>query len=416
MTIASARRELDDLLAGELGRDNFDELVRHVYDSYSGVDFTDSRIRELEAQVEAAPEEEQHGLLEKLGTLHFARGNYAPAAEQLEKVRTRKTAAHFLGRAYLKLGREREAIEYLDKGRSGHEDQETDILMIEAYCNLREYEPVEELLAGLPNDQEASADVLYAKGRAAEVQGEYGRAMEHFEAALDREAEHSRSLFRLALNCDLNGEDDRARELYERCVNLQPTYVGALINLGVLCEDSGDYEQAVNCYKRVLAIEPTHKQAQLYLKDAESSLTMYVDVSKPQRLRTMEEIFGLPEGGLEESGTLSAPTARDNALNDSEVQDLLGRYQATGARTGRAISALEAGEDIPVQERLSMSAEELELSTRSRKCMERLGVTTVGQLIQLTTRQLLGVPNFGATSLKEIETKLGALGLSLKDD
>jgi len=416
MTIASVRRKLDDLLTGELGRENFDELVRHVYDSYSSVDFADTRIRELEAQVEGASGEEQRSLLEKLGTLHFARGNYAAAAEQLEKVRTRKTAAHFLGRAYLELGREREAIEYLDKGRSGQEDQETDVLMIEAYCNLREYEPAEELLKRLPDDEGACADVLYARGRVAEVQGEYGRAIEHFEAALEREPEHTRSLFRLALNCDLNGEDDRARELYERCVNLQPTYVGALINLGVLCEDHGDYERAINCYKRVLAIEPTHKQAQLYLKDAESSLTMYVDVSKPQRLRTMDEIFGLTEGDLEESGMTPAPAARDNAADDREVQDLLARYQATGARTGRAISALEAGEDIPVQERLNMSAEELELTTRSRKCLERLGVTTVGQLIQLSTKQLLAVPNFGATSLKEIETKLGALGLSLKDD
>lgn len=66
-----------------------------------------------------------------------------------------------------------------------------------------------------------------------------------------------------------------------------------------------------------------------------------------------------------------------------------------------------AGE-VPVPERLrdlfGRSIEDLaELSIRSRNSLQKENITTLGQLIQKTEEEMLGIENFGKKSLKEIQ-------------
>ena len=61
------------------------------------------------------------------------------------------------------------------------------------------------------------------------------------------------------------------------------------------------------------------------------------------------------------------------------------------------------------------SVAELELSVRSRKCLQRLGINTLGELISRSEAELMAIKNFGQTSLVEIERRLGELGLSLRE-
>ncbi len=49
---------------------------------------------------------------------------------------------------------------------------------------------------------------------------------------------------------------------------------------------------------------------------------------------------------------------------------------------------------------------DLNLSVRARKCMVRLGLTTIGELIRKTGDDLLECKNFGVTSLNEVREKL----------
>jgi DNA-directed RNA polymerase subunit alpha len=63
---------------------------------------------------------------------------------------------------------------------------------------------------------------------------------------------------------------------------------------------------------------------------------------------------------------------------------------------------------------LNRPVAELELSVRSRKCLQRLGVTAIGELIQRTESELMTIKNFGQTSLNEIKTQLAQIGLSLR--
>jgi DNA-directed RNA polymerase subunit alpha len=59
---------------------------------------------------------------------------------------------------------------------------------------------------------------------------------------------------------------------------------------------------------------------------------------------------------------------------------------------------------------------ELNLSVRARKCMARLGLATIGELIRKTGDDLLECKNFGVTSLNEVREKLTLMGLKLRGD
>jgi DNA-directed RNA polymerase subunit alpha len=59
---------------------------------------------------------------------------------------------------------------------------------------------------------------------------------------------------------------------------------------------------------------------------------------------------------------------------------------------------------------------ELSLSVRARKCMVRLGLNTMGELLRKSADDLLECKNFGVTSLNEVRQKLGDLGLKLRGE
>ena len=74
--------------------------------------------------------------------------------------------------------------------------------------------------------------------------------------------------------------------------------------------------------------------------------------------------------------------------------------------------------DLSPQEQamMSRSVSDLNLSVRARKCMARLGITTLGELIQRSPDELLSTKNFGVTSLNEIRQQLGEINLKLRND
>ena len=103
-----------------------------------------------------------------------------------------------------------------------------------------------------------------------------------------------------------------------------------------------------------------------------------------------------------------------------EIRELL---SAHGLRIGQNLHKIHSREHIVDQ---SMTPEEqammnrlvgdLNLSVRSRKCMSRLNIQTIGQLVARTPDELLSSRNFGVTSLNEIRLKLGEVGIRLRND
>ena len=78
------------------------------------------------------------------------------------------------------------------------------------------------------------------------------------------------------------------------------------------------------------------------------------------------------------------------------------RAQAVGLDDRRAVESLSA-EDRAM---LAKPIGDLNLSVRARKCMTKLGIQTVGELLSHTGDELLECKNFGVTSLNEVREKL----------
>jgi DNA-directed RNA polymerase subunit alpha len=104
-----------------------------------------------------------------------------------------------------------------------------------------------------------------------------------------------------------------------------------------------------------------------------------------------------------------------------EVRDLLGAH---GLRVGQNLGMARMREPLFTPASMSpqeqavqmMPLSDLNLSVRARKCMSRLGLTTLGDLIQKSPDELLGSRNFGVTSLNEIRAKLAEINLKLRND
>ena len=67
-------------------------------------------------------------------------------------------------------------------------------------------------------------------------------------------------------------------------------------------------------------------------------------------------------------------------------------------------------------ERYHTSIEELGLSVRSYNCLKRSGLMTVGQVLEKSDEQLLGLRNFGEKSFLEVMDRLRELGFLAQDD
>ena len=194
--------------------------------------------------------------------------------------------------------------------------------------------------------------VLFVLGAIAEAEGDYALAQERYQEALALDPEHVDSLFRLAFQHDLSGDDDAAITLYERARRVNPPRTNILINLGILYEDRSEYLKASECYRSVLARYPNHPRAKPFLRDSESSESMVLDVDSDRK------------------------EDRRNQLLRTPISDF-------------------------------------ELSVRSRNCLAKMNIQSLGDLIQRTEAELLSYKNFGETSLQEIKDILGAKGLRL---
>ncbi|QSO48016.1 DNA-directed RNA polymerase subunit alpha [Alicyclobacillus mengziensis] len=83
---------------------------------------------------------------------------------------------------------------------------------------------------------------------------------------------------------------------------------------------------------------------------------------------------------------------------------------------GKDTDIMVEKEDTSSDKTLEMPIEELDLSVRSYNCLKRAGINTVGELCSRTEEEMMKVRNLGRKSLEEVVEKLGALGLSLRED
>jgi DNA-directed RNA polymerase subunit alpha len=311
---------------------------------------------------------------------------------------------------------------------------------IEKACLAGKVGEAEQILQKTPKAEIETADYQSSLGRIREVQGRYEEAIESYERALQLDATHRPTLFRLAYLYDLRGEEGLAIDYYKQCVQQPPVSEGALMNLGVLYEDAGRYDDAIECFRRILQGNPTNARARLFLRDAESSKTMYYDEESERRRDKRNQVLEIPVTDFELSvrsrnclKKMNIRTLGDlirhsevellsyKNFGETSLQEIKDMLVSKGLHLGMAVEPAEERHAPPpvaappatrgAAETIRMG--ELELSARSRKALERLGMESLGDLTKVSEEKLLAQKNFGETSLNEIKQVLRRYGLNL---
>jgi len=288
----------------------------------------------------------------------------------------------------------------------------------------------------------AQARQLYDQAMKVLSAGQIETAIDRLDEAHELDHENEDVMFKLAYLLDLRGDDRRAIEIYEILADRRPVREGVLLNLAILYEDVARYHDAETCLDRILSVNPNHNRCRLYSKDVDSSLSMMYDEDNEKRAEKRNALLETPVTDFELSvrarnclkkmnirtlGDLLKITEAEllgyKNFGETSLEEIRGMLNNKGLHLGQALEEQQsqARKDLlktvaaNVPEHVLMkSVNELEFSVRSRKALQRLGINTVGELATRTEAELLGVKNFGQTSLMEIKQRLTELGLGLR--
>ncbi|MEM6331245.1 MAG: DNA-directed RNA polymerase subunit alpha C-terminal domain-containing protein [Planctomycetota bacterium] len=416
------------------------EIAAAISSNYAKYRELREAVAELEEQQTRTP-----ATAARLGVCLYLMGRYSDAVAMLSGSDGGALTHYYLGRAHLALDEYSAALtDYEAAAKAGYDRDVVALAIAEAHRYAGDTEKALSHLDNLSGAVEQTAEYLYQ--RAVTVQalgGSPDEVVALLERAVAADGEHAGALFGLALQNDRCGNDQDARELYERASVQFPSHVGTLLNLGVLYEDMEQYERAKACYQRILDAYPDHQRARLFFKDADASRDMYYDEEARRQQDRMSQVLSIPVTDFELSvrsrnclQKMGIMTLGD--LTETSEQELLssknfGETSLIEIREMLTSKGLDLGqfanqrrEQEPAYDPDSMSADEramldrpisdLNLSVRARKCMVRLGLTTVGELVRRTGDDLLECKNFGVTSLNEVREKLTVQGLKLRGD
>jgi DNA-directed RNA polymerase subunit alpha len=283
----------------------------------------------------------------------FALGRYSDSLDWLKHAGSGRVQSLLAGKALRALKRYDEAIAAIEQAQQkGTDNFEVTMLITDCLRRAGKPDQAKEKLETVKRMGDIRAEYHYQLGRLYDVDGKHEKAMEEYNRAITLDHNHIEALFSLAYACDLYGDEQQAVEYYEKCLQTGVVHVSTLLNLTVLYEEAGDYDKAMQCVKQVLACHPNHLRAQMYLKDITSSMTMYYDEDQERRTDLRNQVLQVP------------------------ISDF-------------------------------------ELSVRSRNCLKKMNIRTLGDLLRVTEAELLAYKNFGETSLQEIKSILQAKGLRL---
>ena len=287
----------------------------------------------------------------------------------------------------------------------------------------------------------AKAQELHQRGMAAEAEGDRIAAIEAYREAV-AESPLTESRFRLAWLLDLMGEEEEALSLYQSLAADDQPHINALVNLAIMLEDRGQYDEAMRTLRPVLESDPNHPRARMFQRDCEASESMLFDEDterdqgrfntmldtpvtdfelsvrarnclKKMNIRTLGDLLKVSEAEL-----LSYRNFGETSL--VEIKNML---SSKGLRLGQGVDgqlrrnpndAFEELKGLAPDHVLNKPISSLDLSVRARKALQLLGIGTIGDLAMRTEAELMGVKNFGSTSLDEIKERLEAHNLSLR--
>lgn len=268
-------------------------------------------------------------------------------------------------------------------------------------------------------------------------------AVGELRRAIAADPGNSMAFFKLGYLLDLSGEEEEAITMYERACDNPPAPVNALINLAVLLEDRGEYARAERALRQVLETNPNHPRARLYMKDVTASKTMVLDEEVDKDRVKRNALLDVPVTDFELSvrartclkkmnirtlGDLLRTTEAEllayKNFGESSLVEIKQMLAGKGLRLGQGVEDAHRAARRKLIDQLKGSGNEavlakpvsdLNLSVRARKALQLLNIQTLGDLVAHTEAELMGVKNFGATSLAEVKEKLAEYNISLRE-
>ncbi len=380
----------------------------------------------------------------KLGIAHYFLGLMKLAVEYLQQSEG-ALSNFYLGRALVNRQDYANALAAFEKsekaGYSGPQVQLQKAGILRLQGDIPKARQTLEQLGELGSH---SAEFHFQMGGCLQGEGNRAGMISALERAIELDPTHTGALFQLGYTNDLAGNDVEAIEYYEQCLKYPPLTKGVLNNLGVLYEDNDKYDKAVECYERLLKADPLDERARLFHKDASASLTMYYSPEDEQHSSAFRQVLEIPVTDFELSvrarnclkkmnirtlGDLTRVTEAQlmasKNFGETSLEEIRAIMQSKGLRTGQSLeqgaqyeARFRPQPTISAEEQaiLNKQVSELNLSVRARKCMNRLGINTLGELVTRSSDELMEAKNFGVTSLNEVKEKLAEFGLKLRGD
>jgi len=397
-------------------------------------------VNEMEASEDRSP-----AAAVRLGVCQYLLGRYNQAYDTLKTGDGGALAHFYMGKTYVALEEYEPALQsYVAASKAGYDADICALARVDVLRVSGHPKAALDVLDKMHGAVEQTAEYLYQRAATvAALHGSPSEVIALFERAVEADPNHSGALFGLAMVNDRHGNDDTAMDLYERSVARFPAHLGSLLNLGILYEDRQQYERAQNCFQRILDSFPSHPRARLFYKDVQASRSMFYDEDAQRRRDRLSQVLSVPVTDFELSvrsrnclqkmgvmtlGDLARTTEAEllasKNFGETSLVEIREMMASKGLQLGQM--ALEQREPEPLFEPESMSADEqallerpisdLNLSVRARKCMVRLGINTISELVRRTGDDLLECKNFGVTSLNEVREKLTARSLKLRGD
>jgi DNA-directed RNA polymerase subunit alpha len=382
-----------------------------------------------------------------LGAANAVLGKYTQAIELLEKAEESKEKYLEMAFCLRKAGQFDKALEVLDKAaKIGADALAVNCAKAAVFRVKGDLDAAAKILKDCENFRKVSALYHYTMARHFQACGDYDNAIANYEEAIEIDPNNAKALFHLAYLLDLRGEEEAALDYYKQLVNNGTPYVNALLNMAVLYEDSGQFDKALYSVNQVLKYHPNNLRAILFKKDIESSKTMFydeeVEKSKDQQTKILETPISdfelsvrsrncLKKMNINTIGDLLKITETEllayKNFGETSLTEIKSMLESRGLRLGMSIEGkfpedmakmgLDDQDDDDFDnddEILGKSVEDFGLSVRAKNCLAQLNIKTIGDLVSKTEAELMGVKNFGATSLSEIRQMLDSLGLELR--
>ena len=434
--------EIKDIVLSNnsFGPNEIQRLSKAVSRDFSQLATLRDAVSELEVREEHTP-----ASAVRLGVCYYLLGRFPRAVATLSAADGGAVAQFYLGKSHFTMGSFQQAIDCYNAARvAGYNADACALAIAESLRNSGRATDALTVLDQLFGPVEQTAEYLYQRGATVAALGTNpSEAIALYERAVETHERHAGALFGLWLENDRRGNDDAALDLYRQASDCFPTHVGILLNLGIMYEDLQKYERAQFCYQRILDVFPDHPQARLFFKDSAASRDMFYDEEAQKRHDRLSQILSIPvtdfelsvrsrnclqKMGIRTLGDLTRTSEQEllasKNFGETSLMEIREMLVSKGLELGQF--AHERSEPEPVYDTASMSPDEqallerpisdLNLSVRARKCMVRLGMTTLGELVRKTGDDLLECKNFGVTSLNEVRDKLQQIGLKLRGE